>query len=279
MAKTKKVRVAVEGATTDGRNVERLHIEQAAKNYSPEKYGARVNLEHFKSVLPDSAFRCYGDVTAAYSEEIADGPLKGKLALYVEIDPTPDLIALNQSRQKVYTSAEFHPSFSDTGEAYLMGIALTDSPASLGTEMLKFSAGEWVRPLLSRKTDPACFFAEGQEALMEFEAEQPQTEAGKAFFTRIKEKLAGGLRKFSEEAGEIREAVTLIAESQSETLDKVQALTQEQAKFSAMTKEVDDLKKDLSELKITLAKQDNSFTQRPPSQGGNGSDPALMADC
>ncbi|WP_421505305.1 GPO family capsid scaffolding protein [Erwinia rhapontici] len=278
MAKTKKVRVAVEGATTDGRNVERLHIEQAAKNYNPEKYGARVNLEHFKSLMPDSAFRCYGDVMSVTAEEITEGALKGKLALYAEIDPTPELIALNQSRQKVYTSAEFHPSFSDTGEAYLMGIALTDSPASLGTEMLKFSAGAWVHPMLSRKSDPACFFSEGYEASLDFDAEQQQTEAGKAFFTRIKEKLAGGLRKFSEETGEIRDAVTLIAESQAETLDRVQALSQSQVALSAIPKEVDDLRKELVELKDTLASQDNSYNQRPPSQGGNG-DSSLLADC
>jgi hypothetical protein len=31
-----------------------------------------------------------------------------------------------------------HPSFADTGKAYLMGLACTDNPASLGTEMMKF---------------------------------------------------------------------------------------------------------------------------------------------
>ncbi|NKG32816.1 GPO family capsid scaffolding protein [Erwinia rhapontici] len=278
MAKTKKVRIAVEGATTDGRNVERLHIEQAAKNYSPEKYGARVNLEHFKSLLPDSAFRCYGDVTAVSAEEIADGPLKGKLALYAEIDPTPELIALNQSRQKVYTSAEFHPSFSDTGEAYLMGIALTDSPASLGTEILKFSAGEWVRPLLSRKTDPACFFAEGHEAQMEFEADVPAAETGNKFFSTIKALLSKGQRQFSAEASEIRDAVELVAKSQADTLDKVQALSQGQVALSDIPKEVEDLRKELVELKEMLASQDNSYNQRPSSKGGNG-DSSLLADC
>ncbi|SPZ03467.1 phage capsid scaffolding protein [Proteus mirabilis] len=47
--------------------------------------------------------------------------MAGKLALYGVINPTPDLIELNKKRQKVYTSVEIDPSFSDTGEAYLVG--------------------------------------------------------------------------------------------------------------------------------------------------------------
>ncbi|MFO5718698.1 GPO family capsid scaffolding protein, partial [Klebsiella pneumoniae] len=72
-------------------------------------------------------------------------------ALYGVINPTPDLIELNKKRQKVYTSVEIDPSFSDTGEAYLVGLAVTDNPASLGTEMLQFSANAQSSPLSERK--------------------------------------------------------------------------------------------------------------------------------
>jgi hypothetical protein len=34
------------------------------------------------------------------------------------------------------TFGEVNPKFADTGEAYLMGIGVTDSPASLGTDVL-----------------------------------------------------------------------------------------------------------------------------------------------
>lgn len=40
--------VATEGATTDGRTINRTWIEQMAKNYNPKTYGARINLEHYK---------------------------------------------------------------------------------------------------------------------------------------------------------------------------------------------------------------------------------------
>lgn len=40
--------VATEGATTDGRKINREWLSQIAKNYDPKKYGARINLEHLK---------------------------------------------------------------------------------------------------------------------------------------------------------------------------------------------------------------------------------------
>src|SRR5471032_3151566 len=102
--KAKRFRICVEGATTDGRAITREWISQMASGYDPKVYGARINLEHIKSVLPESSFRAYGDVTACYAEEITEGALAGKLALFAEIDPTPDLVSMNKARQKVYTS-------------------------------------------------------------------------------------------------------------------------------------------------------------------------------
>ncbi len=44
-------RVAVEGATSDKRKIERTWLEQAAKNFSQNTYGARVWLEHFRTTI------------------------------------------------------------------------------------------------------------------------------------------------------------------------------------------------------------------------------------
>ena len=55
-------RVAVEGATSDKRTIKRSWLEQAAKNFNPSTYCARLWLEHFRSLLPDSPFKAYGDV-------------------------------------------------------------------------------------------------------------------------------------------------------------------------------------------------------------------------
>lgn len=87
MKKSKKFRVAREGATTDGRKISREWITQMAANYNPKVYGARVNLEHYKGIFPDGPFRAYGDVLALSTEEE-----KGTLYLVAEISPTDDLV-------------------------------------------------------------------------------------------------------------------------------------------------------------------------------------------
>jgi hypothetical protein len=161
--KSKAFRVAREGATTDGRKISREWITQMAANYDPKLFGARVNLEHLKGILPDGPFRAYGDVLSLSTEEE-----KGILYLVAEISPTDDLIAMNKKRQKVYTSIEVNPSFADTGEAYLVGLAVTDDPASLGTEMLEFSATAKHNPLSARKADPDNLFTAAEEVTLEF---------------------------------------------------------------------------------------------------------------
>lgn len=174
MAKSKFFRVATEGATTDGRQVERLWIEQMAKNFNREKYGARVWLEHYRGTVPGGPFDALGDVLAVEARTVEDG----KLALFAQIEPLPALIEMNKKGQKLYTSIEVHPQFADTGEAYFSGLAVTDSPASLGTEILKFSAGAAANPFAARKSDKATLFTAAEPVTLEFEDGTPASEGG-----------------------------------------------------------------------------------------------------
>lgn len=128
-------KVATEGTTADGRKIEAKHLEQMAKNYDPKKYSARVWIEHLRTVMPDGTFKAYGDVLELKTEKDPDG----KIVLLAKIDPTDDLKKINKDRQKLFSSVEIDTNFADTGEAYLVGLAVTDSPASLGTERLMFS--------------------------------------------------------------------------------------------------------------------------------------------
>lgn len=57
--------------------------------------------------------------------------------------------------QKVYTSMEIRPNFSNTGKCYLIGLAVTDDPASLGTEYLEFCSRAVQNPLAGKKTSRA----------------------------------------------------------------------------------------------------------------------------
>jgi phage capsid scaffolding protein (GPO) serine peptidase len=130
--------VATEGATVDGRNISAIHLEQMAKNYDPKRYGARIWLEHMRGLFADSSFAALGDVTDLKTDKNAEG----KTVLLAQLAPTPELVKINQSGQKVFTSVEIDPNFAGSGEAYLVGLGVTDSPASVGTSRLKFAAAQ-----------------------------------------------------------------------------------------------------------------------------------------
>lgn len=173
MLRSKKFRVATEGATTDGREISRAWIEQMARTYDPKRYGARIWIEHMRSTLPDGMFPAMGDVISLSADKVEDG----KLALFAEIEPTPALVAMNRQRQKVYSSIEIDPDFADSGEAYLVGLGVTDSPASLGTEMLAFSAKVPINPLSARKVRPENLFSSAAEVQIEF-VDVPDADTG-----------------------------------------------------------------------------------------------------
>ena len=62
--KSKFFRVATAGATTDGRKIEAVQLQQMAKTYDRAKYGARIFVEHIRGLNPEWGFRCMGDVIA-----------------------------------------------------------------------------------------------------------------------------------------------------------------------------------------------------------------------
>ncbi|GHE20101.1 GPO family capsid scaffolding protein [Halomonas urumqiensis] len=177
-------RIATEGATTDGRKISREWIEQMAKNFDPAKYGARVWMEHMRGMFADGPFPALGDVTKLEAREV-----DGKLALFAEIDPTDRLKQINAERQKVYTSIEVDPEFADSGEAYLVGLAVTDSPASLGTEMLQFSAQQGhASPLAARKQTAHNVFTAAIETELDFSeaSDTPPADKGPSLSERVK---------------------------------------------------------------------------------------------
>ncbi|WP_315708980.1 GPO family capsid scaffolding protein [Brenneria uluponensis] len=282
MPMSKYIRVAVEGATTDGRVIERQHIQEIADSFNPQMFGARVFLEHIKGLAPDSQFGAYGDVMALKAEDIKDGPLAGKLGLYAQIDATDALVELNKKRQKIYSSIEFNPLFADTGGAYLTSLSFTDNPASLGTEILMFCANSQTNPLTARKTDPACLFTAALEVAFELEEASGTTgtiEPGRHFFSRITELLTGGQKKFSQETGELRQAVELIAESQRDVLEKTECFSALQQENAALKQQIDGLSTSLTDMKQQLETQDGSFSQRPPASGGDQQSNIVLADC
>lgn len=278
--KAKRFRIAVEGATTDGRVISRDWISQMAKNYDPAMYGARINMEHIRGYAADSTFRRFGDVTAVEAEEIGEGPLKGKLALFGWIDPTTELVELTRARQKIYTSIEVNPEFADTGEAYLVGLAITDDPASLGTEILSFSATAKANPLASRKQDKDNLFTAAEETLIEF---YDEADAGPSLLARVKELFTRKEKTDDERFSDVSAAVTAIAEQVQQNGDaqtqSLSALEKTLAgRLDAVEQQAGEYRTELAELQAQLAKTDGSFTRRPASTGGNEK-ASVQTDC
>ena len=268
--------IATEGATCDDRTINRTWIEQMAKNYDPKKYGARINLEHIKFWLyskDEPHAQSYGDVIALKTEEREDG----KLQLLAQLDPTDELIELNKARQKIYTSVEIDTNFADTGEAYLVGLAVTDNPASLGTEMLKFSAQAQANPLGARKLKPENLFTAAVEQAFEFIEEQEAEEQEKSF--SLLEKIRGLFSKKAESEdarfSEHSAAIELVAEESSKTAEDLKVLT---AQVDEQDNRIDELNDVIAELEAKFAALEatpsEDYTARPivtgESQGDAG---------
>lgn len=267
MAKSKFFRVAVEGGTTDGRAITREWLEQMAQRYNQSTYGARVNMEHIRGIDPNGLFKMYGDITAAKTEEVT---IEGeqRLALFVQIDPTPELVELNKKRQKVFTSVEIHPNLNEKG-AYLMGLAITDSPASLGTDMLQFCAGAGDKsPLASRKQHKECLFTEALETVIEFESEQ---EKGPSLAERIAALFSSHKKQSTADFSDVHQAVETVAKEVT-TLDAdLQKKFAEQAQtITELTSKQDATAKALADLTAQLEGQEDFSHKRQPATGAQG---------
>lgn len=273
MPKSKWFRVATEGATTDGREITRVEIEQMAQNYSPAKFAARIWLEHYRGTVPGGPFDALGDVLAIEARDVEDG----KKALFAQIEPLPTLIEMNKKGQKLYSSIEIHPSFPTTGGAYLYGLGVTDSPASLGTEVLKFAAGAKDNPFAARKADKAVMFSAGQEFSLELE-DAPATDSGLVAsaltkFTALIDKLSGGeppkpeINNYHQNdnaavLAAVKEAGTTMQAFATQQAKDAQAIASLQGKYSDLNKAHEELVKKLS--------AEPEGVQRPAATGGNG---------
>ena len=238
---SKWFRIGVEGDTCDGRDISAQDIQEMADGFDPRVYGCRINLEHIRSVIPDTPFCRYGDVIELKAEVIDDdSALNGKLALYGKIAPLDNLLAMLAKGQKVYTSMEIRPNFANTGKCHLIGLAVTDDPASLGTEYLQFCAA-------GKKEQPDDLFSVATLAELEFE-DQPETlltkvtDTVKSIFSR---KQSSDDARFSD----VREAVTTIAE-RVQTSDE-----NAETRFSQIESELAAVKKALAEQATTTTKQ------------------------
>ncbi|ENY76600.1 scaffold protein [Pseudomonas putida TRO1] len=127
-------RVATSGPTIDGREILPQELRDAAETYKTATYTAVIWCEH------ERWSGSFGTVYSLRLVEDAEDLQPGQVALEAQLKPNDKLLFLNDQGEKLFTSVEITPNFANTGKYYLTGMAVTDSPASLGTQELYFSS-------------------------------------------------------------------------------------------------------------------------------------------
>ena len=125
--KTDFICIATSGHTVDRRKITAQELREMAETYDPKYYTANLWPEHRR-------WFNMGQVIEVKTEENE----KGETELLAIIAPNQELIEQNRAGQYLFTSIEITPNFRNSGKAYLSGLGVTDSPASVGTTELKF---------------------------------------------------------------------------------------------------------------------------------------------
>lgn len=144
-------RVAVSGITADGREISPQELREIAETYSPSIYTAVIWCDHERA--PGS----HGTVFAVRLIEGAEDLGPDQVALEAQLKPNDRLLWLNDQGLKLFTSIEITPNFAGGGKAYLSGLAVTDEPASLGTQELYFSKKSSEGAYYAMSTPLTCF--------------------------------------------------------------------------------------------------------------------------
>ncbi|WP_318371849.1 GPO family capsid scaffolding protein [Enterobacter sp.] len=272
---SKFFRIGVEGDTCDGRVISATDLQEMAASFDPRVYGCRINLEHLRSIYPDGAFGRYGDVVELKAEKIDDdSALNGMWALFGKIAPLDNLVEMVGKGQKVYTSMEIQPNFANTGKCYLVGLAVTDDPASLGTEYLEFCRTAKTNPLNRFKTNPENLISVATLAELEFEDQAENV------FAKLSDtvKAIFGRKQASDDArfADVHEAVTVVSEHVQVSLSATEKrLADMETAFSTFKTDVTTQTGEISEQFKTLKTSlDNTENPRQPrrelSTGGGG---------
>lgn len=264
----KRFRVAREGQTVDGRSLSQEQIIDMSETYDPVEYNARINCEHMSgrwSGLNSSYDSgALGDIIKVdhqmetFQQNGVDVQL---MCLYATLSVLPVLIEANKQGKKIFTSIEFYPKFAGTDRAYLVGLAVTDTPASLGIEPLKFN-----RNADALRTDP-----NDQELVLMTKdkpapvanantttAEQPNTQPDTTQDLNTQPEADGFLQKLSTMFASKKSGMS--QQEQDLVLQSFQALN---TKADNVAEESANLKTELSELKTEFENLKSQLSTQP----------------
>ncbi|CAI1949903.1 GPO family capsid scaffolding protein [Serratia marcescens] len=128
--------IAASGGTIDGRVIDDQWMNDIAETYDPKVFTAMIWPRH--DSLESRKYTYNLGTVEAVKLETEDGVKK----LYAQLSPNQFLIDANKAGQKLFTSIEIAEKFPATGRDYLCGLAATDTPASLYTDRMEFSAND-----------------------------------------------------------------------------------------------------------------------------------------
>ncbi len=120
--------VAQSGETVDGRFIKPEWLTEMAETYDPKVYTAKLWIDHMR-------YSSYGSVRELKAEKAGE-----VVKLFARISPSRSLLQENQVWEEfLHFSIEPTEDFAKTGKCYLTGLAMTDKPASLGTDEMRFA--------------------------------------------------------------------------------------------------------------------------------------------
>ena len=141
-----------------------------AASYNLAVYTALINLEHIKSYLPDSTFNRYGKVQRRCllkkSRKVRWQARWRCMPMLSQQSPQVELVKKARNYSPLWKSAR---SSLIRAKPTLVGSAATDDPASLGTEMLTFSASAAHNPLANRNAESCKLFTAAERKVIELE--------------------------------------------------------------------------------------------------------------
>ena len=287
--KSKFYCVAVEGATTDGRVIEASWITEMAANYDPKTYTAPINVEHIRGYSPEKPFNNYGSILALEERTIElniNGKTETKKALFAQVEGNDQLIALSKAKQKRWPSIEVNPNFAGKGQAYCVGLAMTDSPASLGTEMLQFAAQATTHPFSARKQHADNLFTAADSVdgfVFEFEEDAANPAVQGFSLTAVLDAAAQkfGLKpveKAPETPAAASQPSTDFAAGFADLSQGLKIFTDAVERDRAADRAaLGQLQSDFTALKTQLEGQQSlNHSARPPATGGAG---GIVTDC
>ncbi|CAI0924646.1 MULTISPECIES: GPO family capsid scaffolding protein [Serratia] len=263
--------VCAEGDTVDGRDIKRQWIMDAAELYDPNLYTALLWPEHSRN------YGNRGRVLAAMCQEGDDGIMR----LYVQLCPNISLMQANAEGQLLFCSAEFTPdgNFRGTGKSYLEGLGVTDSPASVYTERMRFSKRHKnkrygaLKPLafdevkeIKEEVKMSGNKKKGWRSMFSIEEEpqQPEIPADGDKLQALAEALADFEARLSALEGKAAETANAVEEVQ-EDVDTVKEVVD--------TQEFKTLRDNIGGIVKNFSKLDKQITQLPSRNPGKGRKP------